>query len=145
MPFAAAADQVTDLGTILHLIGGTVAAFIIFFLPGLMLVNAAILKGDAPSGPSNNSNIQDLQVPMGVMQSSRMSRGPSGLRNHPGSPGAYVGYVIIFPWLLANLASISRNAIVKGDAPSGPTDDSTIQDLQMQIVPCTLPIPQPQV
>lgn len=59
---AAAANQVTDLGSVLHLIGGTVAAFIIFFLPGLMLVNAAIVKGNAPSGPTDSSNIQDLEV-----------------------------------------------------------------------------------
>lgn len=52
---------VTDLGTVLHLIGGTVAAFIIFFLPGLMLVNAAIIKGDAPSGPSTSNSLHDLQ------------------------------------------------------------------------------------
>ena len=35
---------VTDLGDVLHLIGGTVAALLIFFNPGFMLINAAIVK-----------------------------------------------------------------------------------------------------
>jgi len=39
--------QVTDLGNVLHLVGGTAAAFMIFFLPGLLLVNAAIIKESA--------------------------------------------------------------------------------------------------
>jgi len=38
---------VTDLGNVLHLVGGTAAAFMIFFLPGLLLVNAAIIKESA--------------------------------------------------------------------------------------------------
>lgn len=37
----------TDLGDVLHLVGGTAAAFMIFFLPGLLLVNAAIIKESA--------------------------------------------------------------------------------------------------
>ena len=36
--------QVTDLGAVLQLIGGTAASFMIFFLPGLLLINAAIVK-----------------------------------------------------------------------------------------------------
>jgi len=35
---------VTDLGAVLHMIGGTAAAFMIFLLPGLLLMNAAIMK-----------------------------------------------------------------------------------------------------
>jgi hypothetical protein len=30
-------SQVTDLGSVLHLIGGTAASYMIFFLPGLLL------------------------------------------------------------------------------------------------------------
>lgn len=35
---------VTDLGAVLHMIGGTAAAFMVFLLPGLLLMNAAIIK-----------------------------------------------------------------------------------------------------
>lgn len=35
---------VTSLGDALHIIGGTAASFMIFFLPGLMLINAAVVK-----------------------------------------------------------------------------------------------------
>lgn len=35
---------VTDLGQVLHMIGGTAASFMIFFLPGLLMMNAAIIK-----------------------------------------------------------------------------------------------------
>lgn len=38
---------VKDLGDVLHLIGGTVAALLIFFNPGFMLINAAIVKHSA--------------------------------------------------------------------------------------------------
>uniref|UniRef100_A0A7S0RPD5 Amino acid transporter transmembrane domain-containing protein n=1 Tax=Chlamydomonas leiostraca TaxID=1034604 RepID=A0A7S0RPD5_9CHLO len=38
------ARAVTSLGDALHLIGGTAAAFMIFFLPGAMLINASIIK-----------------------------------------------------------------------------------------------------
>lgn len=38
---------VTDLGQVLHMIGGTAASFMIFFLPGLLLMNAAIIKHTA--------------------------------------------------------------------------------------------------
>ena len=41
---ATVASAVTDLGAVLHLLGGTVAALIIFGLPGAMLVNSAIVK-----------------------------------------------------------------------------------------------------
>lgn len=40
----ATALVVTDLGSVLHMIGGTAASFMIFFLPGLLLMNAAIIK-----------------------------------------------------------------------------------------------------
>ena len=36
--------QVKDLGSVLHMVGGTAAAYMIFCLPGLLLVNAAIVK-----------------------------------------------------------------------------------------------------
>ena len=36
--------QVSDLGAVLHMVGGTAASFMIFFLPGLLLINAAIVK-----------------------------------------------------------------------------------------------------
>ncbi len=39
--------QVTDLSNVLHLVGGTAAAFMIFFLPGMLLINAAIIKESA--------------------------------------------------------------------------------------------------
>ncbi|KAK9804447.1 hypothetical protein WJX73_002133 [Symbiochloris irregularis] len=35
---------VKDLGLVLHMVGGTAACFMIFFLPGLLLINAAIVK-----------------------------------------------------------------------------------------------------
>ncbi len=38
----------TDLGQVLHMVGGTAAAFMIFFLPGMFLINAAIVKESAP-------------------------------------------------------------------------------------------------
>lgn len=40
----ATALVVTDLGSVLHMIGGTAASFMIFFLPGLLLIDAAIIK-----------------------------------------------------------------------------------------------------
>lgn len=36
--------QVSDLGAVLHMVGGTAASFMIFFLPGMLLINAAIVK-----------------------------------------------------------------------------------------------------
>lgn len=36
--------QVKDLGSVLHMVGGTAAAYMIFCLPGLLLMNAAIVK-----------------------------------------------------------------------------------------------------
>ena len=39
----------TDLGAVLHMVGGTAASYMIFFLPGLLLVNAAIVKHSASS------------------------------------------------------------------------------------------------
>ncbi|KAF8059975.1 slc38a7 [Scenedesmus sp. PABB004] len=45
----ATAMVVRDLGEVLHIIGGTAACFMIFFLPGLLLMNAAIIKHTASS------------------------------------------------------------------------------------------------
>ncbi len=45
------------------MIGGTAAAFIIFFLPGLLLVNAAIVKLDAPPGFTMSGNL-DTEAPL---------------------------------------------------------------------------------
>ena len=53
----------TDLGQVLHMIGGTAAAFIIFFLPGLLLVNAAIVKLDAPPGHTASGDL-DAEAPL---------------------------------------------------------------------------------
>ncbi len=53
----------TDLGSVLHMIGGTAAAFIIFFLPGLLLVNAAIVKLDAPPGFTVSGDL-DAEAPL---------------------------------------------------------------------------------
>ena len=39
--------QVTDLGQVLHMVGGTAASYMIFFLPGMLLLNAAIVKRTA--------------------------------------------------------------------------------------------------
>ena len=39
--------QVTDLGAVLHMVGGTAASYMIFFLPGMLLLNAAIVKKTA--------------------------------------------------------------------------------------------------
>lgn len=41
------ATQVTDLGQVLHMVGGTAASYMIFFLPGMLLLNAAIVKRTA--------------------------------------------------------------------------------------------------
>ena len=57
---AAVAVAVPDLGSVLHLIGGTAAAFIIFFLPGLLLVNAAIVKHTASSVAGSFTDLQAL-------------------------------------------------------------------------------------
>ncbi|EIE22920.1 hypothetical protein COCSUDRAFT_47742 [Coccomyxa subellipsoidea C-169] len=43
----AVANVVTDLGAVLHMVGGTAASYMIFFLPGLLLINAAIVKRTA--------------------------------------------------------------------------------------------------
>ncbi len=45
--------QVSDLGAVLHMVGGTAASFMIFVLPGLMLVNAAIVKGPVGNLPES--------------------------------------------------------------------------------------------
>ena len=49
--------QVTDLGAVLHMVGGTAASYMIFFLPGLLLVNAAIVKHSA-----SHSNLAEAAV-----------------------------------------------------------------------------------
>ncbi|CAK0787069.1 hypothetical protein CVIRNUC_010285 [Coccomyxa viridis] len=43
----AVAVVVTDLGQVLHMVGGTAASYMIFFLPGMLLLNAAIVKRTA--------------------------------------------------------------------------------------------------
>eukprot|EP00878_Enallax_costatus_P011109 GHUV01011602.1.p1 GENE.GHUV01011602.1~~GHUV01011602.1.p1 ORF type:complete len:461 (+),score=81.03 GHUV01011602.1:314-1696(+) len=48
---------VTDLGQVLHMIGGTAASFMIFFLPGLLLMNAAIIKHT-----SSYANLEGMEV-----------------------------------------------------------------------------------
>ena len=49
-----------DLGSVLHMVGGTAAAYMIFCLPGLLLMNAAIVKrsNEVPSLtlPSTSAN-----------------------------------------------------------------------------------------
>lgn len=57
---AAVAVAVPDLGSVLHLIGGTAAAFIIFFLPGMLLINAAIVKHTAESAAGSFADLQAL-------------------------------------------------------------------------------------
>ena len=59
---AAIAVAVPDLGSVLHLIGGTAAAFIIFFLPGLLLINAAIVKHTEEISRSAAGSFADLQA-----------------------------------------------------------------------------------
>lgn len=54
--------QVTDLGSVLHMVGGTAAAFMIFFLPGMLLINAAIVKRTAEVAFSLISHHACLQV-----------------------------------------------------------------------------------
>jgi len=49
---------VTDLGDVIHIIGGTTAAFLIFFNPGFMLINAAVVKHS--SGMLSSLSEQDL-------------------------------------------------------------------------------------
>ncbi|KIY99600.1 AAAP family transporter: amino acid [Monoraphidium neglectum] len=51
---------VTDLGSVLHIVGGTAAAFMVFMLPGLLLMNAAIIKHTTTSGPAVGSGLSDL-------------------------------------------------------------------------------------
>lgn len=47
---------VSDLGAVLHMVGGTAASFMIFFLPGMMLINAAIVKRSNEEDLESNSN-----------------------------------------------------------------------------------------
>ena len=57
--------QVTDLGAVLHMVGGTAASYMIFFLPGLLLVNAAIVKHSASSQnlAARGSQVRRLLAP----------------------------------------------------------------------------------
>lgn len=59
----------------LHMIGGTAAAFIIFFLPGLLLVNAAIVKLDAPPGFTVSGDL-DAEAPLLVLSGPSASASP---------------------------------------------------------------------
>lgn len=51
----AVAVLVQDLGSVLHMIGGTVASMMIFLLPGLILINSSIAKESARRAPSSLS------------------------------------------------------------------------------------------
>lgn len=60
---AACDVQVTDLSDVLHLVGGTAAAFMIFFLPGMLLINAAIIKESA-----STADLAAMEVRYGLKQ-----------------------------------------------------------------------------
>ena len=74
---AAVAVAVPDLGSVLHLVGGTAAAFIIFFLPGLLLINAAIVKHTAESASGSFADLQTL-VEGGATGEGAEERGENG-------------------------------------------------------------------
>lgn len=76
---AAVAVAVPDLGSVLHLIGGTAAAFIIFFLPGLLLINAAIVKHTAESAAGSFADLQALVERGEAEERERGERGRGGL------------------------------------------------------------------
>ena len=61
----------------LHLVGGTAAAFIIFFLPGLLLINAAIVKHTAESASGSFADLQTL-VEGGATGEGAEERGENG-------------------------------------------------------------------
>lgn len=54
---------VTDLGSVLHLIGGTVASFMVFTLPGLLLMNAAIIK-HTTTGSAGMRHVASVRLAM---------------------------------------------------------------------------------
>lgn len=72
----ATALVVTDLGAVLHLIGGTAASFMIFFLPGLLLMNAAIIK--------HTSSYASLSQLAGEDEADGAPTGPSSVRSGDG-------------------------------------------------------------
>ena len=54
--------QVTDLGQVLHMVGGTAASYMIFFLPGMLLLNAAIVKRTASMADFESAQVRLLAV-----------------------------------------------------------------------------------
>lgn len=50
--------QVTDLGQVLHMVGGTAASYMIFFLPGMLLLNAAIVKRTASMADFESAQVR---------------------------------------------------------------------------------------
>ena len=52
--------QVTDLGQVLHMVGGTAASYMIFFLPGMLLLNAAIVKRTASMADFESAQVRLL-------------------------------------------------------------------------------------
>ncbi len=55
--------QVTDLGQVLHMVGGTAASYMIFFLPGMLLLNAAIVKRTASMADLETAEVSRLPFP----------------------------------------------------------------------------------
>ena len=55
-----ASVQVTDLGQVLHMVGGTAASYMIFFLPGMLLLNAAIVKRTASMADFESAQVRLL-------------------------------------------------------------------------------------
>eukprot|EP00878_Enallax_costatus_P031957 GHUV01035035.1.p1 GENE.GHUV01035035.1~~GHUV01035035.1.p1 ORF type:complete len:465 (+),score=99.11 GHUV01035035.1:975-2369(+) len=71
---------VTDLGSVLHMIGGTVASFMVFTLPGLLLMNAAIIKHTAGSTATlrhmaSNASEEAASSASGVLRQASSSSG----------------------------------------------------------------------
>lgn len=54
--------QVTDLGQVLHMVGGTAASYMIFFLPGMLLLNAAIVKRTASMADLEGAEVSHSSV-----------------------------------------------------------------------------------
>lgn len=61
--------QVTDLGAVLHMVGGTAASYMIFFLPGMLLINAAIVKRTA-----SMANLEEVGFPTFVQSKSQHNK-----------------------------------------------------------------------
>ena len=57
------AMQVTDLSQVLHMVGGTAASYMIFFLPGMLLLNAAIVKRTASMADLEIAEVSCLAIP----------------------------------------------------------------------------------